>query len=213
MDLSCKTLVNELVRVSVDKPELQEVAITEEVAHRLKRKKTGMFQNEVDYRILFPRFTPPEDIPAKAQRLRADLAGFAAGKLILTEFKLYNENIRTSNHWKVLFYLLRDRVKLESAIRANENGIPGFVIQACAVQNTDFTEHREQTSIMSNGFVQENGKAKSISNTRYFPILPAFANWTREISTFDWDFQIVRKATTAVLIGVATLSGGVANEC
>ena len=31
----------------------------------MKRNKTGMFQSEVDYRILFPGFVTPPDLPAR----------------------------------------------------------------------------------------------------------------------------------------------------
>jgi hypothetical protein len=203
MHSSCRIVTEKIMAVTDANPGSKELGITERVAEELKRNKTGMFQSEVDYRIIFPGFVTPSDLPARSVRLRADLAGFSSGKLVLMEYKLYDERIRTSSPWKVLFYLLRDRLKLESVITANRDCLPGFVIQACAVKNTDFQEGEEQTRIMSDGFVDP--RAKSIRNARYYPILPAFAAYSKRESPVAWSFEIARSGSTAYLFGVASL--------
>ena len=52
-------VIEEIIKVTASAgPDDIEVNITQIVAENMKKKKTRLFQNEIDYRILFPNFDP-----------------------------------------------------------------------------------------------------------------------------------------------------------
>src|SRR5437868_6923064 len=94
-----KRIVRELQAAVRRKPTLNETGVTQRVARHFKESKSGLFQNEVDYRIFWPEFRPADPV----KRSRLDLAGFMAGELLVVEVKVYDEKIKTKNPWGVLY--------------------------------------------------------------------------------------------------------------
>jgi hypothetical protein len=160
-----------LIRTTVSEPKHKEVPITSMVAEILKQKKLGLFQNELDYRVFFPHFKPDGN---DAGRYRVDLAGFTWEGLVLTEFKLYDENIKTMNPWGVLHHICRDMEKLEAVARSNNGKQPGAVQIIVAVRNTDKKENFDQIKCMNDQWEMPQGRRPRIKDSNYFSILKAF---------------------------------------
>ncbi|CAA9890557.1 hypothetical protein METHB2_240030 [Candidatus Methylobacter favarea] len=207
----CKLIVEEIIATTLKFKNMKEVEITQKVSSQLKDKKIGLFQNEVDYRVLLPEFTPDD-----GHNCRGDLVGFSHGRFVLAEYKIYDENLINKNPWGVFYYFMRDRLKLESAIRYNSQNLPGHVMQICVIRNTDCVENDVQNDVqielilehfkISNHFKMlkndQRVKYPSLKGAKYLPILQAFKKFPSE-STHAWEYSFKSRGSTAFLIGIA----------
>lgn len=193
-----------IIQATVAQYDLKEVGITQLVAERLKRQKRGLFQNEVDYRILMPHFRPPADGTRDASRFRADLAAFTHGGLILTEFKIADERRRTMNPWGVLHWLCRDMRKLETAAHQNRGRLRGVVQFVVAVRNSSHERNPGQVRLMMEhwGGAASNSRLPSVWNADYFSVLEVFRRYVQSEGTRGWKTAAERRGQTAFLSGV-----------
>jgi hypothetical protein len=195
----------ELIRVTCANRGLLETEITTNVANNLKEKKLGLFQNEVDYRVLLPDFKPNKNGILEKTKFRLDLAGYTATGFTLCEFKKYDEKKRDKNPWGVLFYFDQDRLKLEHAIFTNKenttNPLHGKALLVCSVINTDFNANTSQIALMVDQF-QKNNPNPPIRKSNYYSILESFEKTSKERNP-TWQFEIVKmkKEKVAFLIG------------
>lgn len=198
-----KKVLDQIIKVTVANSKFKEVDITENVSEGLKKKKQGLFQNEVDYRILFPDFTPPISETNNSTKYRADLVGFSDGGLSLIELKIYDEEKRNKNNWGVLYYLNKDRLKIEAAVKANKNNLNGIGAIVIAIKNTTFKKNNDQINLMIDmaGTLKKGERYPSIKNSNYFSILDALVGYTNKDSNISWAFENIRKGKTAFLVG------------
>jgi len=197
-------VVDQLIKVTTNNPDFKEVPITEEVSEILKKKKEGLFQNEVDYKVLFPAFMPPQDEGNSKDRYRGDLVGFSNGGFSLIEFKIYDENRKNKNNWGVFWYFNQDRLKIESARKANNKKLYGTGAIVFAVRNTDFKTNEDQVKLMAVKFgtLQSNERYPGIKNANYYSILEAYKEYCMKNSSFPWKFdEIIKKDNVAFLVG------------
>jgi hypothetical protein len=192
---------NSIVKTTIKYPNAQEVEITMRVAEDLKRKKQGLFQNEVDYRILFPNFKPLPDSGTKEGRYRVDLVGFTANRFIFTEFKIWDENRRTKNPWGVFHFLRRDLRKLEAAVRQNKGRVNGAVQLLVALRNSDKIKDVAQIDLMwpycrDNGTI--HGRKPRTHCGNYFSVVEVFHKYIRE-REMPWQSTAFSKSGTYFL--------------
>jgi len=201
-------VIEQLFRVTKNNPDFKEVPITEKVSEILKKKKEGLFQNEVDYKVLFPEFCPPDHEENSRDKYRGDLVGFSGGGFSLIEFKIYDELKRNKNNWGVFWYFNHDRLKIESALEANSNNLNGIGSIVFALRNTDFVINQDQVSLMVNKFgtLKPGQSYPSIKNSNYYSILLAYKEYCRNESKYSWDFEIVKKGNIAFLVGWISLT-------
>ncbi len=205
MFLQFQVVYRELISATMANPDALETTITEAAAVRLKKMKFGLFQNEVDYRLLLPSFTPPEEVGESTKNFRADLVGYTQSGFVLTEFKIYDELKRNKNPWGVLYYLDLDRLKLESAVKANSRGLEGVVCTVSAVRNTDFAPHPDQVATMIDCY-HSKGRNQGIRDSRFYPILEVAEMTGTQFSQFDWSYQVFKRKNVAFLVGMLPFS-------
>ncbi len=200
-----KAVYQELIRATLANPDANETTITEVAALGLKKRKFGLFQNDVDYRLLLPDFLPPEGVGLSTRNFRANLVGYTRHGFVLLEYRIYDELLRhNKNPWGILYYFDLDRKKLESAIEANAVKHQGIVCSVFAVRNTDFEEHPAQVSTMVESWGMP-GRNPPIKNSRYYPILHAMKGASAKLSKYGWHYELVKKDRIAFLVGTASL--------
>ena len=197
-------VIEEIIKVTASAgPDDIEVNITQIVAENMKKKKTGLFQNEIDYRILFPNFDPTSHEGKSSQKFRADLVGFDSTGFSFVEFKMFDENkIKKKNIWGVFWLSYLDLLKLEAAVLSNVNNLEGTAAIIFAIRNTDFQERNNQSAKMVEVFLKDNfDKKPSIKGATYFPILSALKEYSKKKNKFQWIFEIKKKKNVAFLVG------------
>lgn len=213
MTAGATLVAKELIAATLSMPRTLEVVISARVAETLKRKKHGLFQNEVNYNSLFPSFKPSthSDAVTTRDRYMADLVGFTNGGFVLTEFKLYDERkIETSRPWAALYSFCQDRRKLEAAIKVNQHRHPGVAQLVFAIRNSEHVKDEAGAKVMAEAFLKpeaERNKSRlpSVPNHTLFRVLDAFRFHAQKDAAVKWRFSLVKKGTTAFLIGSTSL--------
>jgi hypothetical protein len=191
-----KVLIDSVIAETLRQPTSNEVDITAAVAITMKQKRAGLFQNEVDYRILAPSFKSLENDCHASSAYRADLVGYSKSGFTVAEFKIYDEHKRTKNPWGVLHFLRRDVAKLD-ALAKSPNRLWGDLYSIIAIRNTDFDPGYEQQKSMLRA-VESKDKKPQLRGFRYYPILLVLETFLKR--KVKWDVEIVTKNETAFLI-------------
>jgi hypothetical protein len=203
-----QAVCRELINSTLANPTALETTITEAAAVGLKKQKFGQFQNEVDYRLLLPVFSPPESVGEATKRFRADLIGYTQSGFVLSEFKILDELKRNKNPWGVLYFLDLDRLKLEAAVKANSCGLSGAVCTVVAVRNTDFSAHPDQVNAMIDRYSdpQSKGRCPAIRNSRCYPILEIAMTTGTRYSDYNWSYRTFHRKNVDFLVGILPFS-------
>lgn len=191
-----ENLIAAIIAETLQNPKALEVKITGAVSETMKRRRAGLFQNEVDYRILAPGFEPPENDCHAKSAYRADLVGYSKSGFTVAEFKIYDEEKRTKNPWGVLHFLQRDIEKLDKLAKTKRK-LWGNLISIVAIRNADFDPGEEQQKTML-GYGKSKSKKPLLRGFRYYPVLFVLAKELERRA--EWDVEIKKKGGTAFLI-------------
>ena len=209
MGRNLRVVAKALIDAVIANPTLNEVGITHAVAQEVKRAKTGLFQNEVDYRVLFPRFRPPTSNVSGGDRWRADLVGFTRGEFVLTEFKVYDEELRNKNPWGVLHFLWRDVEKLEASVRQNHLALSGVAQFIFVVRNSGHMANIEQIRVMLDHW-RQGGRQRhpGIKGANYLSVLEVLRRLVKSHGHVSWNISSGNRANVAFVTGVTPLRVG-----
>ncbi len=189
-------LVAAIIAETLQKPTALEVKITGAVSKTMKQRRAGLFQNEVDYRILVPDFESLENDCHAKKSYRADLVGYSKSGFTVAEFKIYDEEKRTKNPWGVIHFLRRDIARLNKLAETNHK-LWGDLIFIVAIRNADFDRGEEQQELMRS-YGKSKSKKPPLRKFRYYPVLLILDKELRDNAT--WNVELKKRGGTAFLI-------------
>lgn len=189
---------------------ITETTITKDACEDLKSNcKKGLFQNEVDYRVIFPDFAGRNITADLSHRYRADIISFISGRVYILEYKKFDETNRNRNMWGVLWLLDEDRKKLEQAIEQNILNINGEVIQIACVMNPQKVNEAHVAKMVERWLQESCGnRCPRIMNGNYSSVLHAYKEYVEEDEDVEgWQSVILNRKHYMTLVARKKLLG------